>query len=323
MTDAAIASPQTAESFNDRLDKAMNIIEQDSGEEQDPSADPKLPEEAIGEGQEKTDKVELDKPDESQAIEPPISWPSDDKEAFKSLPTWAQERIVARENEREAHFTERARTIAAREREINDIQTQSKQAQEHFANELKRVTQLATHLMPARFSDITSDADYLRLKVEDPQRAAEFETFQTLINAENQRAQQLEQQKLQQKLDHEWSTLQQKYPEFQDEGKAQKIMSDVRKAATDYYGFSPQEIANIYDHRHVQILRDAMAWKSHQANLKAAEGKKVPSSPIPTLRNNANATSANLGAEQKTKIINLASKETDLRRKAEMLSGIL
>jgi hypothetical protein len=333
-------SENSNENFNDRLDKVFSVLDADPSisDEQntdtvnanDPASvgDTKPSEKnAIGEDQLKTNDADKDKPAEDKtplAIDPPVSWPSDDKEAFKSLPTWAQERIVNRENEREAHFSERARTIAAREQEMNTLQTRTQQQQEQYASELQRLNQLATQLMPAKFSDINSEADYLRLKVEDPARASEYEAFtQVLGNAQRQHAQVLEAQQ-KQHLDSQWAQLQNKYPEFKDPQKGPAMLDEVRKAAVDYYGYSPAEVSVIADHRQVAIVRDAIAWRNHLGNLKAAEGKRVPSTPnTPKLQANGAAAGANLSAEQKNKVLNRAASENDLRRKADILASLI
>jgi hypothetical protein len=320
------------ESFNDRFDKVVETLEadpalqdeQEQGAATDPSADNKA-EKPIVEGQaDKTSEAGKDKPEPTPgAIEPPVSWPSDDKEAFKALPTWAQERISARENEREAHFAERTRTIAERERGLTDVQQRAAQDQQRYASELQRLNQIATQLMPAKFSDITSEADYLRMKVENPARASEYDAFvQVLGNAQKQAAQE-QQGKLQQHLAKEWDTLQSKYPEFKDATKGPALLNEVRKAAVDYYGFTPDEVQIIADHRHVPIIRDALAWRNYQASLKSAQGKKVaPQAPTQKLRQNGAAVGANIGADEKSNILKRASNQTDLRRKADEISKL-
>lgn len=173
-----------SDNFNDRLDKAMDVLGNDPAlqDEQNTEGganDPASPsntkppvKDAIGEDQNKPSDAKTDKPqgEAPAAIEPPANWPNDDKEAFKQLPTFLQERVVAREHEREAFFSERSRAIAARENELNTVQARAQQAQQQYASELQRLTQLAAQLMPAKFNDITSEADYLRMKVEDPAR---------------------------------------------------------------------------------------------------------------------------------------------------------
>lgn len=320
-----------------RLDSAMAILEKDPElqDEQDTEGNAPDPatlgnieppkKEAIGEDQEKTNEPGKNEPktDEVKAIEPPVSWPSDDKEAFKALPTWAQERIVARENEREAHFAERSRTTATRERELQDIQARTAQAQTHYAAELDRLNQLANQLMPAKFSDIKNEADYLKLKVENPARASEYEAFVHVLRNAHQQKAQAEQARVTEHLNREYSLLSQKFPEFQDAEKAKTLLNEVRKACTEWYGFSPQEVEIIADHRHVPIIRDAMAWRQYQANIKAAQGKKVPSQlPTATLRTNGQSSSS-VGADQKAKILNRARQMNDTRAKADLIASLL
>jgi hypothetical protein len=319
------------ESFNDRFEKAVATLDADpelNGEQNEGEVLPVIADDKAGkpivEGKEKTSEAEAVKPENTSAIEPPVSWPSDDKEAFKALPTWAQETITRRESEREAHFAERTRTTAERERALNETQQRTAADQQRYSAELQRLNQIATQLMPAKFSDITSEADYLRLKVEDPARASEYEAFvQVLGNAQKQQAQE-QKAKLDQHLNNEWQQLQTKYPEFKDPAKGAAMLNDVRKTAVDYYGFSPEEVQVIADHRHVPIILDALKWRNHQANLKAAQGKKVvQQQPAKTLRQNGNAQGSNLGADEKNNILNRAGKESDLRKKADLIARTL
>jgi hypothetical protein len=323
------------ESFNDRFEKVVATLdadpelqdEQDEGAVTDPSAEGKA-EKPIAEGQaDKTsepDKAKLEADKQPGAIEPPVSWPGDDKEAFKALPTWAQETISRRENEREAHFAERARSIAERERGLTDVQQRAAQDQQRYSQELQRLNQIATQLMPAKFSDINSEADYLRLKVEDPARASEYEAFtQVLGNAQRQAAQE-QQANMNKHLAKEWDALQSKYPEFKDTAKGPVLLNEVRKACVDYYGFSPEEVQVIADHRHVPIIRDAIAWRNHQASLKSAAGKKVvQQQPTQKLRQNGAAAGANIGADEKNNILKRAAGTNDLRKKADALAALL
>lgn len=325
-------------SDGERINSIMAILDKDEvaepatkntdNEMQDPTvvgAELTDKKEAISEGQnEKTNEQERGELQKTATIEPPASWPSDDKEAFRSLPTWAQERINARESERESYFAERSQTIAARERDIQDIQAKAGKAQEQYMSELGRLNQLATQLMPAKFSDIKSEADYLQLKVSNPARASEYEAFVQVLQRANQQSQQVMQEKQKEHLDREYSMLTQKYPEFQDNAKATTLLNEVRKAAVDWYSFRPEEVAIIADHRYVPIIRDAIAWRNYQVNLKAAEGKKVPSQqPTNVLRNNATTNNSSISSDQKNKIFNQASKTTDMRKKAALIASLI
>lgn len=325
-------------SFDARMNAVLDAVEPKEEEENTQTADvlpagspdpaentePPL-KDAIGEGADKTKPAVAPEPklETVPAIEPPASWPSDDKEAFKSLPTWSQEIIVRREQEREAAFSQRSRTVAERERQLTDVQNKTTEAQTRYLSELERLNSVAAQLMPAKFSDIKTEADYLKMKVENPARASEYEAFVSVLRNSNQQANAARQAQQQQKLDSEWTALQDKYPEFKDPAKGPAIINDVRKSLVENYGFSPNEVQIIADHRHVQIVRDAMAWRQHQAALRAAEGKKVPSQlPTRTLRPTAN-TGASLSGEQKTQTLNRVRKAGDMRQKADLIASLL
>jgi len=78
----------------------------------------------------------------------------------------------------------------------------------------------------------------------------------------------------------------------------------------------------IVDHRQVPIIRDAISWRNHQANLKAAAGKRVSNTPTSQpLRTDGASNGANFSADQKNRVLTTAGRETDLRRKAEMIAS--
>ena len=62
-------------------------------------------------------------------------------------------------------------------------------------------------------------------------------------------------------------------PEFSDPAKASKLKSNMRSYLTSY-GFNDQEIAQVYDHRIVMLVNDAMKYRNMQ-NSKPNLAKKI------------------------------------------------
>lgn len=319
---------------NDNLDdiaaEIADKIDSETEQQENPSADaaetgeaePSAKQNAIGEDKEKTSKPEEVEPSAKQnAIEPPASWPSDDREAFKALPQFMQETIARRESERDAYLNERSRVLAAKEREFTDAAQRANQAQQMLAAAQEQNRQIINQLLPAKFSDIQSDADYLKMKSTDPARASEYDAFVAVLNSSVERNAAVENQRMAEHLSQELRQLQDKYPEFRDEAKCRELLDGVRKTACEYYGFSPQEVRVIQDHRYVQILRDASAWKQHQANLKAAAAKKVAPQPTRVLRETGEIT-VKPRSEMSSKILNRAAQTSDLHAKAEALARL-
>lgn len=307
-----------------RADSIMAALEkEDQGapppkEEISPETGEAAPEKASGELKtSEAPKVEGESP-----IEPPVSWPNDDKEAFKALPTWAQETIQRRERERDAAFNQRSMEIATRVRETSELERQSNEARARYASELEKLGQMAAQLMPAKFQDIQSEQDYIRLKQTNPARASEFEAFQMMLRNAQQQSADVQKSQAQDLLNREWNALQEKLPEVKDPAKAKPLIDGVRKAAVEYYGFSPKEVEVIGDHRYVLILKDALAWRSHQAGLKSAESKKTAPAAQRVIRPAA-TSGAHLGSDQKTALLNRAGKTDDLRKKADLIASLL
>ncbi len=76
---------------------------------------------------------------------------------------------------------------------------------------------------------------------------------------------------------HEAEMLTSKVKEFSDPKKAEQIKGEIRNFGKSI-GFSDQELAQVYDHRHVMVLQKAMAYDRIQ-KAKAGVTKKVAKAP--------------------------------------------
>lgn len=105
------------------------------------------------------------------------------------------------------------------------------------------------------------------------------------INGEKQRAAQeaqaREQQMRKSMFEKSWQELSK---DGIDKPKLQKIYGDVSKN----YGFSDEELGNVYDHRLVRMMKDAAAYRELQAQ-KSVVTKKVQDAPRMPSRQNAPA----------------------------------
>lgn len=259
------------------------------------------------------------KPEAEKPIEAPASWRSDEKAIFESLDRNAQEAILRIDQSQQAHFTQRSTELAQARRAADDERQQYQSERARHTAELGRLSQMAAQLLPAKFQDIKSEADYLRLKATDPARASEFEAFQMTLRMADQQQAQLRTAQMNEHLNNEWKALVEKIPN-QDAGKAKEYVDAARKTAVDYYGFSPDEVKVVADHRHVLVLQDALAWRQYQANLKAAQSKKTVATPTKVLRPAGNNGSANLADDQKAALRNKARKASNDRERAAILA---
>jgi len=69
-------------------------------------------------------------------------------------------------------------------------------------------------------------------------------------------------------------------PELRDAGKASQFKDKVVKAATEVYGYTPDEIANIQSHRDFMVLRDAMLYREMMAGKENVQKKAKKARPM-------------------------------------------
>lgn len=230
------------------------------------------PETVTGETTEQPDEGTKADPAEP-VIAPPESWKAEAKERFKTLPRDLQQVIADREVEQKSAFN----------RQVNES-TVAKQAAEQerqrYATQLDSLIQQATALDPVlSIASRMGAADWTRLWTENPGQAgaleAQIRERQNVIsNWANQR-QALAQQQVQTMETQEAAKLAEKLPEWKDESKRAQFTQTLRKVAQDHYGFRPEELSNVLDHRHVLALADAVKWQQHLAAQKTAQEKKV------------------------------------------------
>lgn len=314
--------------IDDAVNNAMSILEKDGLLKDQPEEAQDTVEQTETGAETPTEEVNEEKPSEpaqpeaETPIEPPASLRSDEKDLFKSLPREMQETYLRLQQASDSHFTQRSTELAQKIRATDDERQQYQTERAAYMGELERLSLMAAQLLPAKFQDVRSQADYLRLKATDPQRASEYEAFQMTLNMANQQLMQQRQAGQSQALNREWSTLVSKMPN-NDAAKAKEIVDAARKGAVEYYGYTPQEAnAAIDDHRRILVMQDALAWRNYQSQLKAAAAKKATPTPTKVLKQSS-PNSANLATDRQTAILKRAQNARNDREKANHLAQLL
>lgn len=169
---------------------------------------------------------------------------------------------------------------AERDRVANEINARFQEAQQ-ISGMLEN--QLMAEYQSINWNELraTNPAEYAALKQEYNERYNHIQNVKANV-AKNLQAQQAEwqnkqSQELQEMLVAESERLQAAVPEFRDKAKADALKGQLREYLKTY-GYSEQEIKNVYDHRHVLILKDAMAYRAMQSK-KPELTKKVVNLP--------------------------------------------
>ena len=183
-----------------------------------------------------------------------------------------------------ADYTKKTQEVAeqrkAVEAEAKAIQ-EAKQVRDQYAQRLQSIEQFLT-------SGQDSPEDLVAMKENDPigyaVKVAELtEKKEQLaqVRAEQQRLAQQQQAERQQEMakhvQQEAQKLSQVLPEFSDPTKGEQLRSEIRNYGKSV-GFTDQELAQVYDSRHVLMLHKAMQYDKLQKS-KPAVSKKVAEAP--------------------------------------------
>ena len=164
-----------------------------------------------------------------------------------------------------------------------NFQSESEKQRQDYSQKLNELNQKLSAAQVDLNAEINS-ADLDKLYDEDPTEAARVERKlkkkQDALNQSLQQAQAEQKEQFSSFLQDQQRKLVSKMPEFSDPAKASNLKANM-KSTLNNYGFNDQEVAQVYDHRIVMLVNDAMKYRSMQ-NSKPNIAKKItkPSKPF-------------------------------------------
>jgi hypothetical protein len=156
------------------------------------------------------------------------------------------------------------------------FQTESEKQRQDYSTKLSELNQMMSVAQQQLNAEINS-ADLEKLYEEDPTEAARIEhrlkKKQEKLNQAMQKTQSEQKKQFDGFLQDQQRKLVQKMPEFSNPEKASQLKSSMKNTLNSY-GFNDQEIAQVYDHRIVMLVNDAMKFRSMQ-KAKPNMAKKI------------------------------------------------
>jgi len=140
------------------------------------------------------------------------------------------------------------------------------------------------------------NTDPMRYMEEQLQFQKDQQAFQEKVGYMQQQAQanqETHNQARQAYLAQEVEMLKGFHPELFDEQKGPEVKERLVTQASENYGFSPEEINSVMDHRHMRVLMDAIAYRqlNSDAGKKQVE-QKVKAKQVRSTKRKVNAESA-------------------------------
>ena len=216
-----------------------------------------------------------------------------DKDAFKSLPRDAQERIANIERLREVEFR-RSQNEAAETRKAAEAAQKAAEAERHkYGQAVPQLVQQLQALQTSEFPHIKTWEDARRLAAEDPFSYTQWHARQQQIAAAQGEHQQLQKQQQQQTKQafEKWSGVQDRlFSEQAKEFADEKQVDSHRKGVLSYLekeiGVSPKALSEMWsdpngvihirDARVQRIIRDAAKYNASLAAAKEVQAKALP-----------------------------------------------
>ena len=226
---------------------------------------------------EESDDEETAKPASERKIPVPIK-AEDGTETTVEI----DETELIRGYQRQADYTKKTQALAERESQAvqllaskhDEIRQQYMQQAESARAAVAQMAGLKTEAELAQLAQ-TDPAQWVAEVQRQKQIGAFLQGLDGQLNAERQRAiqeqQQRQQQTLKSQFEKTWQVLEQ---EKIDKPTLAKIYEGVNKT----YGFTQEELSNVYDHRLVKLFRDATAYQQLKAQ-KSTVQQKVTNAP--------------------------------------------
>lgn len=153
-----------------------------------------------------------------------------------------------------------------RDKQLNDVKARLGEAQ-HIAKFYEQ--QLMGEYNSINWQELrqSNPAEYAALQQDYNQRYQQLQQAKQQVAYEQQRLQYEETQKSQQafqkSITEQREKLAEVIPEFRDPAKAKALKEEMR-GFLKVNGFKDEEIEQVYDHRHVLLIRDAMKYRGLQ-----------------------------------------------------------
>lgn len=173
--------------------------------------------------------------------------------------------------------------VAEQRKQFESLNAQIAQERQALAQLLQSAQQgeLSPPKEPSRELFETDPIGYMEAKLKYDEQVKDYQGKASQIQEQMQKAQQHQQYAMQQQAQVEAQKLMEVVPELREPKKAQVFKEKLVKIAQDAYGYTPEEIAMVNNHRDLLVLRDAMMYREMQAGKASAQGKaKKPKAPI-------------------------------------------
>lgn len=225
----------------------------------------------------------------------------------------------------QSDYTKKTQALAEQRKAFDEHEKAVQAERQYYANQLAQFTQ---HLAQAIQQGPTEE-QLVELSKKDPiayiRARAERDTWLAQLQQAQQQAQQIQQKQeadyKRQQADYitkERATLLDKVPEWKDAAVQQREFEELSTYAQSI-GYTPEELANVYNHRDYLVLRDAMRYRQLLSS-KENQSKQVQAQPPKTLK--PGAAQVPDGKKVPDKLVSQFRKDPTIRNAASIFDAL-
>ena len=221
-------------------------------------------------------------------------------------------------------YTRKTQELAEREQQLGMRVQGVSQQEEQYSQLVDAMKQRLETMIPP-------EPDWPRLAESDPiehtrQRAAwdQLHSQMKAVEQEQERLEQGRQEKFQQNyqgyMQFQQNKLFEARPELKEPGKAQEFYTTLTQFGVNEYGFSPQDLASVGDHRIMLMADDARKYRLLQSGVK---GKEVVIPHVPTLKPGSVQKAETVASKALRKATDRLERTGDTRDAAAAIEALL
>lgn len=275
------ADGEASESGEDEDDEEQLVEEDAEDEEEEDLEDPnEYPEDEESEEDEEEESDE-ESEDEEQSDEEDEQEEGDDEELYKvTLPGGEEAEVTLEEltkgYSRQSDYTRKTQEIAEARKEAAEKRDQ-------YQKDLKALQGIIESIKPEEPDWQTlrteNPAEYAAMREDFKQYEERMAAVKSEIDRTEQEAQQEQQEQLEKIAEQERQRLLETFPEWKDPAVQESKRQELWSFAQDAYGFAPEELQQVLDHRVIRLLNDAqkanaIEGKAETVTRKNNKGKK-------------------------------------------------
>ena len=179
------------------------------------------------------------------------------------------------------YIQRRMQEIAQLEKQVQEQSNALAQQQNQQAEFFKKAQQngLSEPTPPSKELFNNDPIAYMEAKLSYDEAKAEYDTNAQHFLQMEQQSEQRKQQQLQAFSRQQTQILTEKLPDLADPQKGPVIKNDLLEVG-EHYGWTKQELENVYDHRYILALYDAMRFRKLVQKRGKATSKKQSIAPV-------------------------------------------